>query len=109
MFKGCFEKQRDPEFNEKWRELEPQFLTGRDSEPKYFDAGRAAFCGQDDGALHLLRSCVEGNFLPYPAMDADPLLARLRARPEFAAIRTLAIERQRQIVQPWKARAQPRS
>jgi TolB-like protein/Flp pilus assembly protein TadD len=109
MFKGCFEKQRDPEFNEKWRELEPQFIAGRDSEPKYFDAGRAAFCGQDDGALHLLRSSVEGNFLPYPAMDADPLLARVRAHPEFAAIRALAIERQHQVVQPWKTRGQPRS
>ena len=52
---------------------------------------------------------MEGNFLCYPAMDKDPLLAPLRSSPEFAAIRALAIERQRQIVAPWKARAQPRS
>jgi hypothetical protein len=77
-------------------------LSGRDPEPKYYDAGRAAFCRQEEIAIHLLRSSVEGNFLAYPAMDRDPLLARIRPRPEFAAIRALAIERQKQIVEPWK-------
>ncbi len=108
-FFRCLENPGNSQFDAQWKELEPQLVAGRDSEPKYYDAGRAAFCHQQAGALHLLRSAVEGNFLPYPAMDKDPLLAPLRSNPEFAAIRALAIERQRQIVQPWKARAQPRS
>jgi tetratricopeptide (TPR) repeat protein len=108
-FFRCLENPGNSQFDAQWKELEPQLVAGRDSEPKYYDAGRAAFCHQQAGALHLLRSAVEGNFLSYPAMDKDPLLAPLRSNPEFAAIRTLAIERQRQIVQPWRVRAQPRS
>jgi hypothetical protein len=108
-FLGCLENPGNSQLDAKWRELEPQLVAGRDGEPKYYDAGRAAFCHQYTGALHLIRSAVEGNFLPYPAMDKDPLLAPLRSYPEFSAIRALAIERQRQIVAPWKARAQPRS
>jgi tetratricopeptide (TPR) repeat protein len=106
---GCLENPGSSQFDAQWRELEPQLVAGRDGEPKYYDAGRAVFCHQHAGALHLLRSAVEGNFLPYPAMDKDPLLAPLRSHPEFAAIRALAIERQRQVVQPWKTRGQPRS
>ncbi len=109
VFLGCLENPGRSQSDAQWRELEPQLVAGRDSEPKYYDAGRAAFCHQHAIALHLLRSAVEGNFLPYPAMDKDPLLAPLRSYPEFAAIRALAIERQRQVVQPWKTRGQPRS
>ena len=79
-------------------------LAVRDPEPKYFNAATAAFCGQDDIALQLLRAAVEGNFLCYPAMDRDPMLNRIKKRQEFAAIRKLAIERQNEIVAPWKAK-----
>ncbi|HEY6930160.1 MAG TPA: hypothetical protein VJA66_10825, partial [Thermoanaerobaculia bacterium] len=93
---------------EKWRANLPRLLAGRDPEPKYYQAGSAAFCGQDDAALQLLRSSVEGNFLQYPAMDRDPLLQRIRSGPEFPRIRELAISRQKEIVGPWKAR-QPKT
>jgi len=81
VFLGCLENSGHSQLDALWRELEPQLVAGRDSEPKYYDAGRAAFCHQHAGALHLLRSAVEGNFLPYPAMDKDPLLAPLRSLP----------------------------
>jgi serine/threonine protein kinase/tetratricopeptide (TPR) repeat protein len=93
---------------EKWRTALPTILAGRDPEPKYYQATHAAFCGQDEIALQLLRSSVEGNFLPYPAMDNDPLFAHARSNPEFGRIRALAIERQKEIVEPWKAR-QPKA
>src|SRR5262249_12685912 len=92
MFRNCLDNPESAPMNPQWQELEPQMLAGRDSEPKYYEASRAAFCHQNAGALRLLRSAVEGNFLPYPAMDKDPLLAPLRGTPEFAAIRSLAIE-----------------
>jgi TolB-like protein len=93
----------DSGVEQKWKDAAPSMLAGRDPEPKYFQASLAAFCNQDEIALHLLRASVEGNFLAYPGMDRDPLFTRIRATPEFAAIRALAIERQRQIVEPWKA------
>jgi hypothetical protein len=37
-------------------------------------------------------------------MDIDPLLASVRSRPEFREIRQLALDRQAQIVAPWKAK-----
>src|SRR5262249_53421203 len=63
MFRGCLENPGSVSLDAQWRELEPQMLAGRDSEPKYYEACRAAFCHQQAGALHLLRSAVEGNFL----------------------------------------------
>jgi len=87
-----------------FRDEEPKELAGRDSEPKYYQACRAAYCGQGDVALRLLRSAVEGNYLCVPAMDTDPMLASVRSRPEFKEIRQLALDRQAQIVAPWKAK-----
>jgi serine/threonine protein kinase/Tfp pilus assembly protein PilF len=99
LFEPCLLGRPDPpESTKLWRETEAQLLAGRDSEPKYYDAGRAAFCGRDEMALHLLGSAVEGNFLPVPAMDSDPLLARIRPLPEFAAIRAKAAEKQKALL-----------
>ncbi len=80
------------------RQLETSLMEERDSEPKYFVAGDLAFSGHREPALRLLRSAVEGNYLAYPAMDNDPLFASLRSSPEFAAIRSLAIERQKKFL-----------
>jgi predicted Ser/Thr protein kinase len=41
---------------------------------------------------------VEGNYLAFPAMDRDPLLAKVRNTPEFAEIRALAIEKQKPLI-----------
>jgi TolB-like protein len=74
-------------------------LAARDSEPKYFDAGTFADCGHTEESLRLLRRAVEDNYLAYPAMDRDPLLAKVRGTPEFAAIRAEAIRRQKALVE----------
>jgi Tfp pilus assembly protein PilF len=94
---------------EKWRTALPRLLAGRDPEPKYYQATQAAFCNQNEVALQLLRSSIEGNFLAYPGMDKDPLLAGIRSNPEFGRIRALAVERQKQVVEPWKAKWQGKS
>jgi hypothetical protein len=70
-----------------------EILAGLDAEPKYFQAGLMGYCGYGEASLRLLRAAVEGNYLAYPAMDRDPLLASVRNDPEFAAIRQEAIRR----------------
>ena len=88
---------------DKWKAILPSLLTGRDPEPKYYQAGSAAFCGQDEPRPQAA-SRVDRRKFPgqYPAMDKDPLLARIRSHTEFASIRSLAIERQKQIVEPGR-------
>ncbi|HXM79621.1 MAG TPA: hypothetical protein VOA00_10340, partial [Thermoanaerobaculia bacterium] len=56
------------------------------------------YCGQRQAALHQLRTAVEGGFVAHPAMETDPLYAGVRSDPEFAAIRALAIERQKKFL-----------
>jgi TolB-like protein/Flp pilus assembly protein TadD len=79
------------------RRMEAALLTDRDPERKYFNGARMAYCGNTGLALRLLRRSVEGNFLAVPAMDRDPLLAKVRNMPEFAQIRALAVEKQKQL------------
>jgi serine/threonine protein kinase len=75
--------------------IESAFGGRRDPEPKYYIAGYLAVAGYREGALRLLRQAVDGNFIPYPAMDSDPLFESIRADPEFAALRAEAIRRQK--------------
>jgi serine/threonine protein kinase len=62
-----------------------------DSEPKYSLSGMISFCGDRESALQILRKGVEENFCGYPAMDRDPMFARIRSTPEFAEIRKMGI------------------
>src|SRR5262249_38229832 len=90
-------RRRPPAGDPELRRLESGLLTQRDPEPKYFTARRLSWCGHTDLALRLLRASVEGNYLPYPAMERDPLLANVRKASDYAAIRSLAIEKQKQL------------
>ncbi len=47
------------------------------------------------GTARRIRQAVEGNFIPYPAMDNDPLFQAIRTDPEFAAIRAEALRKQK--------------
>ena len=93
MARACLEGRRLPEDDPILRKLESQASATRDSEPKYYDAGWLCYCGYTGMALRLLRQAVEGNYLVFPAMDRDPLFAKVRNTAEFASIRALAIEK----------------
>jgi hypothetical protein len=75
-----------------------EVLAARDPEPKYFEAGHLAACGYPEQALRLLRRAVEENYITAPRMDNDPLFEKIRGTPEFAAIRTEAIRKQKEVV-----------
>jgi hypothetical protein len=63
-----------------------------DPEDTYFSASDLAYCGQTKAALQMLRRAIEGNYCSYPAIDSDPLFANIRQKPEFAEIRSAAIQ-----------------
>jgi TolB-like protein len=73
-------------------------LAARDPENRYDVAAYLARCGYRDGAIRLLRSAVEGNYLAVPAMDRNNLFDSIRKDPEFAAIREEALRRQKEFV-----------
>ncbi len=97
LTQGCLEGRPLPQGDPILRDIESRLLAERDPEPKYFEASRLSYCGYTDMALRLLRRAVEANYLAYPAMDRDPLLAKVRITPEFASIRALAIEKQKEL------------
>jgi tetratricopeptide (TPR) repeat protein len=67
-------------------ETAPQILANPDAENRYTAAPIFAYSGQNEIALRLLKSGVEGHYCGYTAMQNDPMLASVRGTPEFNAI-----------------------
>lgn len=63
-----------------------------DPETNYFSAAHLAYCGQTYAALEMLRRAIKGNYCSYPAIESDPFFASLRTKPEFAEIRSAAMQ-----------------
>ena len=74
-------------------------MAADDPGPKYSLAGWDSFCDQPDLALSELRRAIEQDYCAYPEMETDPLLAKLRASPEYAEIRSLGIACQRRFLE----------
>jgi serine/threonine protein kinase/tetratricopeptide (TPR) repeat protein len=79
-------------------EMEALATGDRDPEGPYTFAAILSRAGYADAALRLLREAVEGNYLAVPAMDDDPLFDPIRKTPEFAAIRSEAVRRQKEFL-----------
>ena len=56
------------------------------------DGAVLAYCGQQEGALRLLRSSIEKNYCSYQALQSDPLLAKVRGTHEFSELLSNAKE-----------------
>lgn len=69
-----------------------------DSEMNYAFAAHLSYCGYTDASYRLLKLSIEGNHCSYPAMDTDPLFANLRAKPEFAELRSAGIACQQEFL-----------
>jgi len=62
-----------------------------DPEITYLFAGHLSYCGQTEQALRFLQTAVEANYCAYPAMDIDPMLAKIRGTAKFREIRAAGI------------------
>jgi hypothetical protein len=87
-----------PESKAAAQRRESEIFLERDPEPKYWTAASMAFVGQKDVSLRLLRSAVQGNYCQVYGLDHDPLFSSLRADPEFASIRSAAVECQQRFL-----------
>jgi hypothetical protein len=57
-----------------------------DPELYYYQGAIFAYCGRKQAALHLLQTAIEQNYCAYTNLRTDPMLAKLRAEPEFTAL-----------------------
>jgi eukaryotic-like serine/threonine-protein kinase len=80
---ACLDPQKISTLNTAAKQTEEASLAALDPEPRYFNGAVLAYCGQKDGALRLLRSSIEQNYCSYQALQADPLLAKIRGTHEF--------------------------
>ena len=81
MLLGCAANRPSSEIDA----LAAQVKPSDDPESNYFAAAHLSYCNRTREAAALLMQAVDGNYCSYPAMTVDPLLDRLRARPEYAA------------------------
>ena len=99
--------QRQPPANEDaaGQQVRSTLMVAHDPFPKYFLAAWDAYCGQPDLAFRELRRAISQNYCAYPEMETDPLMANVRARPEFAEIRSLGIACQQHFLEHRKQRS----
>ena len=79
-------------------------MADTDPFPKYGLAAWDSLCGRPDFAFRELRRAIEQDYCAYPQMETDPLLARVRAMPEFAEIRSLGMACQQHFLEHRKQR-----
>ena len=77
-------------------------MTDADPFPKYLLAGWYSLCDQPDLAYSALRRAIAQNYCAYPQIQTDPLLAKIRAMPEFAEIRSSGIACQQRFLEHRK-------
>ncbi|MBV9086317.1 MAG: hypothetical protein JOY79_02430 [Acidobacteriaceae bacterium] len=84
---------------------EAALLAQRDPELKYYQATLMAFCGDNELASKLLNSAIQQNYCAYSALQLDPLLAGVRASPDYAQLLTASQKCQQEFL---IERAKPR-
>jgi DNA-binding winged helix-turn-helix (wHTH) protein/TolB-like protein len=87
------------------QQLRSGLMADHDPFPKYLLAAWDSLCGQPVLAFAELRRAISQSYCAYPQMETDPLLANIRAMPEFAEIRSLGIACQQRFTEHRKQRS----
>ena len=90
LLQSCLATAGAPSMPDAARAAESELMALRDPEMKYYQGAILAYCGQPQIAFNLLNAAVAQKYCAYEALDEDPLLARIRSAPEFAALRNEA-------------------
>ena len=84
------------------KKLNAGVMADDDPGPKYAIGAWYSFCGRPDLAYPALQQAIAQNYCAYPEMETDPLLAKLRATPKFAEIRSSGIACQQHFLEHRK-------
>ena len=102
LLEPCLRHQPPPNGDVEAQKSRSMVMAGYDPGIKYGLATADAFCGYPEFAFRELRRAISQNYCAYPQMETDPLLAKLRAMPEFAEIRSLGIACQQHFLEHRK-------
>lgn len=91
LMEPCLEGARGNTLDAATAEFIAYWQRHGDSETSYAVAPMLVYCGRKAETLRFLERAVDGNFCSYPALDLDPIWARIRGDPEFQRIRTKAM------------------
>ena len=105
LLQPCLQHRSPPKRDGAAQQERASSMAGPDPFPKYVLAAWDSFCGEPEFAFRELRRAIEQNYCAYPQMETDPLLAKVRAMPEFAEIRSLGIACQQHFLEHRKQRS----
>ena len=105
LLRPCLQHRSLPKGDIAVQQVRADLMAAPDPFAKYLLAAWDSFCGEPDLALGELRRAISQNYCAYPQMETDPLLTKIRARPEFAEIRSLGIACQQHFLEHRKPRS----
>jgi DNA-binding winged helix-turn-helix (wHTH) protein/TolB-like protein len=98
LLEACLQPGPASELDKLANESESSLGRSGDPEALYYQGAILAYCGRKENAVRLLSGAIQANYCAYAALQADPLLAKLRASPEFSQLLSAAKECQRRFL-----------
>jgi eukaryotic-like serine/threonine-protein kinase len=98
FLQDCLNKAPAADLHRLAEQAETELLPEQDSELKYYQGTILAACGQKQVAFVFLRKAVDEKYCAREALEDDPLLAGVRADPEFQGIVKAAAECQQKAI-----------
>jgi hypothetical protein len=86
LLEACLQLRRTTGLDRIAGEAESILGTPGDPEPLYYQGAVLSFCEQKEHAVKLLHGAILGSDCAYPALQTDPLLAKLRSASEFSEL-----------------------
>jgi len=92
LVEACLDKAPAADIHRMAEQAESELLARQNPEMKYHQGTLLAACGEKEIAFAFLRKAVAGNYCARQGLQSDPLLAGVRADPEFHQIVQAAAE-----------------
>jgi tetratricopeptide (TPR) repeat protein len=90
LLQACTQPQPPPNLDRIVQDAE----MSSDADPEYFyhEGSIVAYCGKTEVAFRMLKAAISRDYCAYSDLQSDPLLAKLRAIPEFGQLVSSARE-----------------
>jgi serine/threonine protein kinase/tetratricopeptide (TPR) repeat protein len=86
FFIACLDQRPRSDLDKLAREETPRSLADPDPENRFWDATAVASCGQNEIAVRLIKTAIEGRYCGYVALQKDVLLDSIRKMAEYSQL-----------------------